>query len=353
MSARLVLALLAGTAPGHPAAGESVPAPLNVPLVLVEVGAPPPSFSDERLAVAVETYILGAEPRMMRLHGVPPGGAEVCGAARAMAIAADAAFAIWFGWSAADTSASFSLFLLPVAADCSEAVSYSVTYDESDTATFYRVVALKLSSVVREARARALPPSEAPATLPTSQPPPAVTVELATPGALFLELGAASVLLPERASRVTFVQAAVDLRDGVWAFGVLGFGALPVQRETSTASARAYVGGLVILARRALFRLADEAGPFGLDAEAGAGVQGIWASAQRRGETQRYSLQVFTPLFAAALTARVTLSRPLALRFGPGVDLSWEDLTLFANGTTLVHSPRARPRCDLRLEASF
>jgi hypothetical protein len=305
-------------------------APTSAPasaLPLVAGEGAPASFDAERLKVAVMTYVADSQPQIT----TAPVGADPCAAARSLASTLQVPVAVWFGWSHDEARGPvMTMAALPAGSTCEAAATFAAPYDEQDAAYFYRVVALKLSSLLHELGTLPRPPPPQGA---GPAPEPSLVPEV--------EMGLAATLAPDAAARLMLGEIGGNVVRGPWALGLRGFISAPRRHD----EAQAFAWGAAAQARRSLV---DITADVTLEAEAGVGLQGLWGGARAGESAERRTHQVVLPLVSMAFLAAVRWA-PVTLRLGPSIDGSWGDVSLDAAGAPLLHSPWVRLRAEARL----
>jgi hypothetical protein len=328
------------------------------PLPIVAVGEAPSGFEEQRLTMALATYLLDVRPQILPASAAGDAP-SACEAGRAAAFAQAAPFATWCLWRAAGSEGAPSrleVAVLPMEAGCAEAVSFVVELDPEQPAPFYRGVALKLSSVLRSFRALRLGAGVPPG-LP--QQPPALSPLDGTDGpsspprTWSADLRAsAAVPLGSRQAEVLFGAGLWRDLSGFW-LGLRGSASLPVRQRTAEARGEAFLATLHLALRRDLLEIGSGGQRFGVGAEVGLGAQLLWGSATRQGESTSHQGSVLSPQATAAVCARLLLFDRASLFAGPVADFSFVDGGLAMGSSTLYRTGWFRLRGDVGVELVF
>jgi len=331
-----------------------------VPLVLVGAGDSPGSFDSDKLVFALQTYLPQLGDRGQLVASLLPRDAtpvEACAEARDQTKAVGGSTAIWYRWVREADRAFLSFSALPLSDPCSDAVSFAVELSEEQGAVFYRVVALKLSSALRELDLRT---SARPRMTLVDTPPPqapgatgsgAVVLARQRRGpVLGAQIGAGPAWSWGQARPLAILSVTPFVESGGWQFGLRFFASPPEQRTVATGS-----GGIVIAGMAALVSTPVLAGllgstPWNVSPEAGPGVRGLFGSGQHIGDPQRLHQQAYLPFLAAGVAARVALGEHVRLVFAPAIELSPREILVTVGGASLYRAAFVQFHFELRLE---
>ncbi len=312
------------------AAAQPAPAPASVPLLVI--GAPS-TFELARLASALDTYVPNAKVTVTETPSAS------CEDALAAARAAHSPIGLWLHWT---TEGALAIERVG-AAGCSAVESSTVDVPPEQPAFVYRVVALKVASLVRELPA---PPAEPPARLPA--PPRAIAIEPPRLPWRAIELGVSGIANTAAADRGYFASAGAWFgRD--WALGGDVRASLSRDATGPGGSGNARVFGVFAGVRRAIV----ERPAWSIDVALELGAIGVHGSAMRTTTSSAMTDDVWTPAAALAPRIRVALVGPLAVTGGPTLELHARTVALDLGDSPLYHAGRVRLRGDVHLELSF
>ena len=328
----LVLGAISGSAI---AIAEPAPAP-TVPLLVI---GPPPTFELGRLDNALDTYVPNATLAVTAM------AASGCEEALAAARAAHSPIGFWLHW----TTDGAIVIERVGEAGCSAIESSTVDVPPEQPAFVYRVVALKVASLVRELPVP--PPTAACPARPTGHrpiAPPSAPIAPRSPWRA-IDLGASGIADTAAADRLYFASA------GAW-FGrtwLLGGDVRVGLAHDATGpgghgSARGF--GAFAGVRRAIV----ERRAWSIYVALELGVIGVHASATRApSATSAMSDDVWTPAAALAPWIRFALVGPLALALGPTLELQARPVELDLGVSPLYHAARVQLRGDVHAELAF
>jgi hypothetical protein len=339
VGALLASSIAAAQPAAQPAAPPAAPPP-SVPLLVVDA---PATFDVARLESALATYVPTATLAVTTTAGSPAGCEEALAAARA----AGSPMALWLHWNATG-----GIEIERVGeAGCTAVESSTVDVPPAQPAFVYRVVALKVASLVRELRAPEPPPEPAvPGPTPT---PPAVDVVATKPiddagPSRSIELGVSGVAHTTAESRV-YAATAGAWFGHTWALG--GDVHVGLARDATAAGGRGSVrafGAFAGIRRAIVVRPA-----WSIDVALQLGAIGVHGSATRTNDASAMSADVWTPAAALAPRLRVAAFGPLSFSLGPTLELLARPVDLRLGVSPLYHSGRVRVRGELRAEIAF
>jgi hypothetical protein len=318
------------------AAAQPAPAPAHtVPLLVIDA---PSTFDLTRLANALDTYVPNVT---LAVTAASAGTQPSCDAALAAARAANSQVRLWLHWTADGT-----LVIERVGeAGCTAIESSTVEVPPEQPAFVYRVVALKVASLVRELPAPAPPPA----------PPQPVTTITTTTSAVptspwrAIDLGASAIASTAAADRV-YVASAGAWFGRTWLLG--GDLQLGLARDATGAGGDGSVRelGAFVGVRRAIV----DRGTWSIDVTAELGVIGVYGSATRTpSATSAMSDDVWTPAAALAPWIRFAVVGPLAIAVGVTLELQARPVELDLGVSPLYPADRFRLRGDVHIELAF
>jgi hypothetical protein len=325
------------------AAAQPTPAPtvpLLVPLLVIDA---PSTFELARLANALDTYVPNAKLAVTAMSSgtePPPGCEQALAAART----ANSPIGLWLHWTV-----DGGLVIERVGeAGCSAVESSTVDVPPAQPAFVYRVVALKIASLVHDVPARQ-PQQQAPAQRPVS----VIAVTNATSATSPLpwraiDLGASGIADTGAADRVYFASAGAWF-GRTWALGgdVRVSFAHDASGPGGDGSARVF--GAFAGVRRAIV----DRGVWAIDVSAELGAIGVHGSATRTGTSSAMTDDVWTPAAALAPRIRFAVVGPVAIAFGPTLELLARPVELDLGVSPLYHAGRVRLRADVHVELTF
>ena len=304
------------------------PAP-SVPLLVI--GAPS-TFDLARLASALDTYVPNAK---LAVTALPESG-ETCAAALAAAHAAASAIALSLHWTG-----DGKLVIERVGeAGCSAVEASTVDVPPEQPTFVYRVVALKVASLVRELPA---PPPIKPIAIAQPRPPSAPRSPWRA-----IDLGASGIADTAAAGRGYFASAGCWF-GRTWALGgdvrvSLAHDATGPGGDGSVRAFGAFAG-----VRRAIV----ETPAWSIDVALEAGALGVHGAATRTNMANAVSEDVWTPALALAPRFRFAVVGPLAIALGPTLELLARPVELDLGVSPLYHAGRVRLRGDIHAEIAF
>jgi hypothetical protein len=311
------------------AAAQPAPAPV-VPLLVIDA---PSTFDLVRLANALDTYVPNAK------LAVTATSASGCEQALAAARTANSPIGLWLHWTV-----DGGLVIERVGeAGCSAVESSTV--DVPQPAFVYRVVALKIASLVHE-----LP-------VPTQPAAPKIVPEIIATNApsetppspwRAIDLGASGIADTGAADRVYFASAGAWF-GRTWALGgdVRVSFAHDASGPGGDGSARVF--GAFVGVRYAIV----DRGVWAIDVSAELGASGVHGSATRTGTSSSMTDDVWTPAAALAPRIRFAVVGPLAIAVGPTLELQARPVELDLGVSPLYHAGRVRLRADVHVELTF
>jgi hypothetical protein len=324
---RLVLVVIVGSTI---AAAQPAPAP-TVPLLVI--GAPS-TFELARLASALDTYVPNAK------LAVTISADAGCEEALAGARAAQSPIGLWLHW----TSEGAIMIESVGAAGCATIESSAVEVPPEQPSFVYRVIALKVASLVRE-----LPPPTVPV-----PPPPMITATLPKPPSgsrspwRAFDVGASGIADTAAESRGYSASAGAWFGD-TWLLG--GDVRVSLARDATGpgghGSARAF--GAFAGVRRAIV----ERRAWSIDMALELGAIGVHGEAAHTDMASVTTTNVWTPAVALAPRIRFAVIGPLAIAVGPTLELLARPVELDLGVSPLYAAGRVRLRGDLQAEISF
>jgi hypothetical protein len=327
-SSRLVLGAIIGSS-----IAAAQPAPATVPLIVI--GAPS-TFELARLENALDTYVPNAT---LAVTAIATSGTDGCEEAQAAARAAHSPIGFWLHWTAEGALAIERVG----EAGCSAIESPTVEVPPEQPAFVYRVVALKVASLLRE-----LP------VLPQPTPRPAVVsnVNVTPPRpsspSRAIDLGASGIADPAAADRVYFASAGVWF-GRTWALGGDVRASLAHDATGSGGLGSARVFGAFAGIRRAItLRRA-----WSIDVALELGAIGVHADATRTNMASAMTADVWTPALALAPRIRFAVFGPLAIALGPTLEVQARPVELELGNSPLYHAGPVHVRGDVHVELAF
>ncbi len=318
------------------AAAQPAPAPI-VPLLVIDA---PDTFELARLASALDTYVPNAKLVVTAMPGsgtaAPPG----CDEAMASARAAGSPIGLWLHW----TSDGVIVIERAGAAGCAAIESSTVEVPPEQSAFVYRVVALKVASLVRELP---VPPPAPPAPAPPRVIAPGPPSVSRSPRRA-IELGASGIADTAAASRGYSASAGAWFGHP-WALG--GDVRVSLARDATSpggdGSARAF--GVFAGVRRAIaLRRA-----WSIDVALEVGAIGVHGAATRTNLASAMTADVWTPAAALAPRIRLAVVGPLALTLGPTLEVLTRSVELDLGVSSLYDAGRVQLRGDIYAELAF
>lgn len=325
------------------AAAQPAPAPtvpLVVPLLVIDA---PSTFELGRLANALDTYVPNAKLALTAMLASGTEPSPGCEQALAAARTAHSPIGLWLHWTV-----DGGLVIERVGeAGCSAVESSTVAVPPAQPTFVYRVVALKVASLVHD-----LPVPQQPRA-PTQRPIPEIAATNATSGTSPLlwraiDLGASGIADTSPADRVYFASAGAWFGH-TWALGgdVRVSFAHDASGPGGDGSARVF--GAFVGVRRAIV----DRGMWAIDASAELGVIGVIGSATRTGTASTMTDDVWTPAAALAPRIRFAVVGPVAVAVGPTLELQARPVELDLGVSPLYHAGRVRLRADVHVELAF
>ena len=324
---RLVLGVIVGSTI---AAAQPAPAPApTVPLLVI--GAPS-TFELARLASALDTYVPNAT--LAVTSSIDAGCDEALAGARAV----QSPIGLWLHWTAEG-----AIVIERVgAAGCAAIESSTVEVPPEQPSFVYRVIALKVASLVRELP---VPP-------PTVPPPPRIIVAPPRPPSpspwRAIDVGASGIANTAAESRGYFASAGAwfgrnwmlggDVRVGL-ARDATGMG--------GQGSARAF--GAFAGVRHAII----DSRAWSIDMALEVGAIGVHGAATRTDAASAMTADVWTPAVALAPRIRFGVVGPLAIALGPTLELLARPVELDLGVSPLYQADRVRLRVELQAEITF
>jgi hypothetical protein len=306
------------------------PAPeRTVPLLVI--GAPT-TFDLARLASALDTYVPNAK------LAVTASGTG-CEDALAAARTAHSPIALWLHWTADGV-----LEIERVGeAGCAAVESSTVDVPAEQPAFVYRVVALKVASLVRE-----LPPPPLPA--PPVAPPRVVAIPPPPPPSpsRAIDLGVSGIADTAAADRGYFASAGAWF-GRTWALGGELRASLSRDATGPGGSGSARVFGALAGVRHTIV----ETDAWSIDLALELGAIGVHGSATRTTGTSAMSDDEWTLAATVAPRIRYPLLGRFAIAVGPTLELQARTIELDLGDSPLYHAGRVRLRGDLDLELTF
>ena len=324
----LVLGAIAGSS-----VAAAQPAPAPVPLVVI--GAPS-TFDLARLASALDTYVPNVK---LAVTTLPESGSESCATALAAAHAASSPIGLSLHWTGDGT-----LVIERVGeAGCAAVEASTVDVPPAQPTFVYRVVALKVASLVRELSASPPPPPDRHIAIAPPRPPPAPPSPWRA-----IDLGASGIADTAAADRGYFASAGCWF-GRTWALG--GDVRVSLAHDATgpggDGSARAF--GAFAGVRRAIAL----APAWSLDVAVEAGAIGVHGAATRTTMASAVSADVWTPALVIAPRIRVAVVGPLALAIGPTLELLARPVELDLGVSPLYRTGHVRLRGDIHAEIAF
>jgi hypothetical protein len=320
------------------AAAQPTPAP-TVPLLVIDA---PSTFELARLANALDTYVPNAKLAVTAMSSgtePPPGCEQALAAART----ANSPIGLWLHWTV-----DGGLVIERVGeAGCSAVESSTVDVPPAQPAFVYRVVALKIASLVRE-----LPvPQQLQA--PTQRPAPEIAATNATSETSpspwrAIDLGASGIADTGAADRVYFASAGAWF-GRTWALG----GDVRVSFAHDASGPGGDGSARVFGAFAGVRRTIVDRDVWAIDVSAELGVIGVHGSATRTGTSSAMTDDVWTPAAALAPRIRFAVVGPVAIAFGPTLELQARPVELDLGVSPLYHAGRVRLRADVHIELAF
>jgi hypothetical protein len=319
------------------ASAQPAPAP-TVPLLVI--GAPS-TFELARLESALDTYVPNAKLVVTAISAsgtdAPPG----CDEAMAAAHAAGSTIALWLHW----TADGVIVIERVGAAGCAAVESSNVDVPPDQPAFVYRVIALKVASLVRELPVP--PPPPAPVAAPPAVVAPAQPQLPSAPWRA-IDLGASGIAETAAASR-TYAASAGAWFGGTWALG--GDVRVSLARDATGPGGQgsAQELGAFAGARRAIV---DGRG-WSIDVALELGAIGVHGAATRTNMASAGTANVWTPAAAIAPRIRFAIVGPLALVVGPTLEVLARPVELDLGVSPLYDADRVRLRGDIYAELAF
>jgi len=304
----------------------------DVPLLVV--GELPADFELARFASALDTYVVGA--RVTAAPIASTDDANACARALERAITQASPIALWARWA----DDALVLSLVRVTGGCGAIAATTADVAPDQRQFIYRVAALKVASMVREAIAAA-PVVEAPRRV---APAPVVEASWAT----LVELGAAGDASTAESERRFFAVATARAGKLGWYVGPMIQASVPQSRDVPGASGRAFQ----LTALAAVGRTLLERAGWSLDADVGVGVAYVWSTGQRDGGPAMEE-QVWIPTASVAPRVRFDIASRVAITAGIGVDLALRTVRLTLGDMPLYEAGHVQLRWDLRAQLRF
>ena len=308
------------------------PAPATVPLIVID---PPSTFELARLENALDTYVPNAK---LAVTTIATGG---CDEALAAARAANSPIGFWLHWTADGAVAIERVG----EAGCSAIESSTVDVPSEQPAFVYRVVALKVASLVHELPMPPPPPPPAPR--------PVVVMNANTttpPSPLFrvIDLGASGIADPAAADRVYFASA------GAWFGRTWAVGGDVRVSLAHDATGSGGLGSARVFGAFAGIRHAIVGRPaWSIDVALELGAIGVIGDATRTNMASAMTADVWTPAAALAPRIRFAVFGPLAIALGPTLELQARPVELELGNSALYHAGRVQARGDVQVELAF
>ncbi len=308
------------------------PAP-TVPLLVIDA---PSTFELARLASALDTYVPNAKLAVTISASADTGCEEALAAARA----AQSPIGLWLHW----TSEGAIVIERVGAAGCATTESSTVEVPPEQPSFVYRVIALKVASLVRELPAPPPPVPPPPKIIATPPQPPSGT---RSPWRA-IDVGASGIADTAAESRGYFASAGAWF-GGTWMLG--GDVRVSLARDATgpggDGSARAF--GAFAGVRRAIL----ERRAWSIDMALELGAIGVHGAATRADMATVTTADVWAPAVALAPRIRFAVIGPLAIAVGPTLELLARPVELDLGVSPLYASGRVRLRGDLQAEITF
>ena len=335
------LAVIGAIAGSSVATAQPAAQPAAAPAVPLLVIGAPRTFDLARLTSALDTYVPNARLVVTAMAASVSGAPSGCHDAMAAARAAGSPVALWLRWS----SDGAIVIERAGAAGCAASESSTVDVPPEQPAFVYRVVALKVASLVRELPAPAQPPPLTPA---PPVPPPSARPEPTRLPSRAIDLGMSGIADTAAASRSYFASAGAWFGHP-WALG--GEVRISLAHDATgpggDGSARAF--GAFAGVRRALV----ERPAWSIDVALEVGAIGVHAAATRTNQASAMSADVWTPAAALAPRLRVAVVGPLWLTLGPTLEILARPVELDLGVSQLYDAGGLRLRGDLNAELAF